>query len=116
MNSAQLEITPRPRLSAVIALLAREHLPTTDLTEQHCEHFFLFGPPAAPTGLVGLELSGAVGLLRSLAVQQGNRGAGHGTALVRYAEDHARAYGVRDLFLLTTTAEAFFARLGYRSI
>jgi N-acetylglutamate synthase-like GNAT family acetyltransferase len=31
-------------------------------------------------------------------------------------EEHARSEGVRELYLLTTTAEGFFAGLGYRSI
>ena len=30
------------------------------------------------------------------------------------AERHARSRGVRELYLLTTTAERFFERLGYR--
>jgi N-acetylglutamate synthase-like GNAT family acetyltransferase len=36
-----------------------------------------------------------------------------GTALVRYAESYAPLAGCSSLFLLTTTAEGFFARLGY---
>ena len=46
----------------------RGELPIADLTDGHCEHFFYWGPPDAPTGLVGLELFGDVALLRSLVV------------------------------------------------
>jgi amino-acid N-acetyltransferase len=106
-------IRPRPSLAAAKSLLESVGLPTTDLTEAHCEHFFFWGPPASPTGLVGLELSGDVALLRSLAVSPEVRFSGMGTALVRFAENHARETGVRTLYLLTTTAEAFFVRLGY---
>jgi arsenate reductase len=52
-------------------------------------------------------------LLRSLVVDAGRRGTGEGAALLRHAESQARARGVRTLYLLTTTAEPFFARHGY---
>jgi amino-acid N-acetyltransferase len=106
-------IRPRPALCAATALLESAQLPTADLTEAHCEHFFCAGPADAPTGLVGLELFGDVALLRSLVVSAEARSSGMGSALVRFAEDHARARGVRAVYLLTTTAEAFFLRRGY---
>jgi amino-acid N-acetyltransferase len=106
-------IHPRPRLAAAAALLEGAQLPTADLTEQHCEHFFFAGPAEAPTGLVGLELLGEVALLRSLVVAPGSRGGGTGAALVAHAERYARERAVRELYLLTTTAEAFFRKRGY---
>ena len=106
-------IRPRPSLAAAKALLEAAGLPFGDLTDAHCEHFFYWGPPDAPTGLVGLELFGHVALLRSLVVSPDTRSSGMGTALVRYAESYALSQGARTLFLLTTTAEGFFARLGY---
>jgi amino-acid N-acetyltransferase len=106
-------ISARPSLASVVALLEGAALPTEDLTEAHCENFFFAGAAATPTGLVGLEVYGDVALLRSLVVTPGLRGSGEGTALLRHAEDQARARGVRDLYLLTTTAESFFARQGY---
>ena len=45
----------RPPLAAVIDLLNRAHLPTQDLTEAHCEHFYFSGTTRELTGLVGLE-------------------------------------------------------------
>ena len=106
-------ILARPPLAGVIALLDRAHLPTEDLTEDHCQHFYFSGPAHAPTGLVGLELYGDVALLRSLVVAEEIRGQGAGRALLQHAEAQARAHGVRQLFLLTTTAEDFFATQGY---
>jgi len=32
------------------------------------------------------------------------------------AERHAREHGAREIYLLTTTAERFFARAGYESV
>jgi amino-acid N-acetyltransferase len=106
-------IRQKPPLAAAKALLESAELPTADLTEQHCEHFFYWGSAAAPSGLVGLELLGGVGLLRSLVVSPGARSSGMGTALVQFAENYARSQGVHALYLLTTTAEGFFARRGY---
>ena len=79
-------IRQRPSLEAAKSLLEAAQLPTADLTEAHCEHFFYWGPAAAPTGLVGLELLGDVALLRSLVVSAGERSSGMGTALVNFAE------------------------------
>ena len=106
-------ISVNPDLDRVQTLLATAQLPIQDLTAAHCRDFFFTGPPDAPTGLVGLELFGDVALLRSLVVTPAGRNAGAGTALVRHAEGYARSRGVRALYLLTTTAETFFAKRGY---
>lgn len=106
-------IAHRPPLQAAVALLAAAKLPTEDLTAAHCEHFFHTGPAAAPEGLVGLEIFGEVALLRSLVIPESRRGAGAGSQLLAHAEAHARAQGVKQLYLLTTTAEGFFAKRGY---
>jgi amino-acid N-acetyltransferase len=107
-------ISAGPGLRAATALLSAARLPTEDLTEEHCRNFFYTGSADAPTGLVGLELLGDVALLRSLVVAPGDRRSGIGAALVEHAERHARSQGVDALYLLTTTAEAFFARRGYK--
>jgi len=111
--TTSLNISPRPSLAVAARLLQAAHLPTEDLTPAHCEHFFFAGPAGEPTGLVGLEIYGEVALLRSLVVAPERRGAGQGVALLKHAEGHARARGVRAIYLLTTTAEAFFAKQGY---
>ena len=112
MNST--DISRRPEFAAVVALLANARLPIEDLTESHCAHFFHIGEGASPQGLVGLELFGDVALLRSLVVAESRRGHGDGSRLLARAESHARELGVREIFLLTTTAETFFARRGYQ--
>lgn len=76
--------------------------------------FFGCVQDGALVGAVGLERYGQVGLLRSLAVTPSRRGRGIGYALVACVEEEARSHGLRSLYLLTTTAGAFFARLGYQ--
>jgi amino-acid N-acetyltransferase len=107
------EISARPSLQSAVQLLQQANLPTEDLTAAHCENFFFSGPSSAPSGIVGLELFGEVALLRSLVVAPGRRGTGAGASLLSHAEEQARKRGVRSLYLLTTTAEPFFARHGY---
>jgi protein-tyrosine-phosphatase/N-acetylglutamate synthase-like GNAT family acetyltransferase len=111
-----ISISRRPPFRSAIELLESAGLPTEDLTEAHCENFHFTGPAGGPTGLVGLEIFADVALLRSLVVAPGRRGTGEGAALLRYAEAEARARGVRTLYLLTTTAESFFARHGYSRV
>ncbi len=109
-------ISLRPERAAVLTLLESAGLPTADLAEGILEHFFSMGPRPQPYGVVGLEIHDNVALLRSLAVSPQNRSAGAGSRLVSHAEDYARSLGVEVVYLLTTTAEPFFAKRGYRRI
>lgn len=108
--------------AAVATLLAEAGLPLAGL-----EATFLLvarDEPAAvaagkPTGegpvvgAIGLEPYPPAGLLRSLVVAPAYRGAGTATALVARLLETADARGVTDLWLLTTSAAPFFARLGF---
>lgn len=109
----QFQIRARPAFDAAVQLLRKADLPTEDLTPAHVDHFFYSGTAAQPTGLVGLEIFGDVALLRSLVVTPERRGSGEGHLLLEHAEREASSRGVRELYLLTTTAEPFFAKCGY---
>ncbi len=109
-------IRERPPHSGVVALLEAEGLPSSDLTESHLKHFFFTGNDGAPSALVGLEIYGEDGLLRSLVVSSAARTQGLGAALVRHAEDYAASRQVRALYLLTTTAASYFEHRGYRRV
>lgn len=99
------------RLGDAKQLLQSSNLPVSDLGPK----VMLFGEQREGqlVGIVGLERHGVVGLMRSLAVDPGHRGNGLGARLVDMLEDAALGLGVHSLFLLTTTAEPFFARRGY---
>jgi|HubBroStandDraft_4_1064222.scaffolds.fasta_scaffold626643_1 amino-acid N-acetyltransferase len=109
-------IAARPALGAAVALLEGAGLPAKDLTAAHLEYFFYSGAPESPSGLVGLELSDDTALLRSLVVTPEARTRGLGSMLVEHAEGYARSRGAGALYLLTTTAERFFAKRGYTRI
>jgi N-acetylglutamate synthase-like GNAT family acetyltransferase len=67
-------------------------------------------------GAVGAQVDGPDALMRSLVVAPAWRGAGVGSALVRRLEAAAAAWGVERWWLLTTTAEKFFASRGFRAV
>ncbi len=98
----------------VLELLAACGLDHGDITEQKLRHFVVARRSEEIVGAAGLEISGGDALLRSVAVAEGYRRRGVGRSLVEAAERHALSMGVAHIYLLTLTAEAFFAKLGYR--
>jgi amino-acid N-acetyltransferase len=103
-------------LPAIIRLLDESGLPSEDLTPAFLERFWLIWDARCLAGVIGLEAHGASGLLRSLAVAPPYRNKGLAARLVAGLETAAAGMGVQQLYLLTTTAENYFARLGYRKI
>lgn len=101
---------------ALGVLLQSADLSTEDITPEMLEHFLVAHLGKALVGSAGLDVQGEAGLLRSVAVDEAHRGLGLGKRLVEAMEDHARAAGMRELYLLTTTAENFFSGLGYRKV
>ena len=67
-------------------------------------------------GAVGLQNADGAGLLRALVVTPSLHRQGRGAALVAAAERLAAGRGIDDVYLLTTTAPAFFALLDYLRI
>jgi protein-tyrosine-phosphatase/N-acetylglutamate synthase-like GNAT family acetyltransferase len=102
----------RDELDAIRALLAAAKLPTQDLDTAHIR-WFVDAHDGALAGVGGVETFGDAGLLRSVCVTEARRGSGTGKALVDAIERWSRAQGMRELVLLTETAETFFARRGY---
>ena len=111
-----IAIGSKPTFVAVTTLLSSAQLPTTDIKEELLENFFFAGTLDQPIGIIGLELSPPHALLRSLVVDASVRASGVGSQLLERAEQHARANGVRTVYLLTNTAESFFARRGYSRV
>jgi amino-acid N-acetyltransferase len=100
-------------LPAIRALLAASGLPEADVTSAHLASFWVLRDASGLAAVVGLERRGRAALLRSLAVRADRRGGGVGAELLAHAESQAGALGVDALYLLTTTAERFFAARGY---
>ncbi len=73
----------------------------------------LYDADSALIGSFGLELFGSHALLRSIVVFNDLRGRGFGIDLVNNALESAITHNVRQLFLLTTTADKFFSKFGF---
>ena len=102
----------RADLPAIAALLSECALPADDV-QAHVDHFVVARYRERLVGVVGLELADRAALLRSLAVEPAWRNRGVARALYARILAHARLLGIEKLYLLTTTARAFFAKLGF---
>jgi amino-acid N-acetyltransferase len=99
-------------LTAVQQLLSACDLPL-DGVEENFGEFIVAEENDGIAGVIGLERYGAAALLRSAAVAPESRNSGVGQRLVREVIDRASAEGVREIYLMTTTAEEYFPRFGF---
>lgn len=114
-GAVQLRAATPSDLAAVRALLTAAALPL-DGVPPDLAHFLVAERAGHVVGAIGLEDYGDTALLRSAVVDPAVRGSGVGEALVRALLDAARARGMRELVLLTTTAEHWFPRFGFERI
>jgi amino-acid N-acetyltransferase len=111
-----MEIFAHPQPHKTKTLLESCGLPISDLDLKKFENFLYVGTFDSPIGIIGLEIFNSVALLRSLAVSKEARGKGYAKLLVSSIENLAKSKNIKELYLLTETAEAFFKKLDYCSI
>lgn len=97
----------------ILALLTEAGLPTAGVVD-HLGDFLVAEVEGRLTGVAGIERYGDAALLRSVAVDAAARGTGLGGRLTGRALEAARRSGARAVYLLTTTAEGYFPRHGFR--
>jgi len=102
-------------LAQVEAMLVAADLPVAGVAE-FIRGFVVAEDGGELVGVAGVEAHGEDGLLRSVAVAPSHRGRGLGARLTEGVMDAARSAGHRRLYLLTTTAAAYFPRHGFRTI
>lgn len=109
-----MEILEIKDILEVELLLSGFSLPTSDL--RSTDKVKLFGAYQNENliGCIGVELHGSFALLRSLAVNLNNREKGIGKQLVEYVEIFCERKNVKEVFLLTETANQYFEKRGYR--
>ncbi|WP_284878372.1 arsenic resistance N-acetyltransferase ArsN2 [Brevundimonas sp. MEB006b] len=96
--------------AGLIAALQAQGLPAPE-----AGRYFSADHHGTMVGYVGLEGEGRDLLLRSLVVLPDRKARGLGARVLAAAETVAGDLGGERLHLLTTTAEPFFARHGYRA-
>ena len=100
-------------LAAIGALLQAAGLPHGDVVESGAKFLVAHDAAGQVVGAVGAEVHGPDALLRSLVVAPESRGLGLGDELMRRLDAVAAEWGVERWWLLTTTAERFFANRGF---
>jgi amino-acid N-acetyltransferase len=93
----------------ILDLVETVHLPSEGIAEA-MEYFWVARAGEHIVGTVGLEVYDDMALLRSLAVAPACQHTGLGRALTDTALSYLTTRQFRAVYLLTTTAEAFFAR------
>ena len=99
-------------LGDVATLLEANGLPHSDLRGDS-GLFFVGRVGERVVAAGGVELYGADALLWSVVVAEPHRSRGYGSVVCDELEDAAVAEGADALYLLTTTAEAFFRERGF---
>ncbi|MFI5235397.1 MAG: arsenic resistance N-acetyltransferase ArsN2 [Gemmatimonadales bacterium] len=99
-------------LPAIERLLSMHRLPLVGVREG-IAGFMVAEEDGALAGVIGLEVRGGYGLLRSAAVAPDHQGKGVGRALVARVLAEARVRKLKAVYLLTTTAEGYFPVFGF---
>ena len=102
-------------LQPIKALLTARGLPVAGVDE-HWKTFIVARDGDTLVGCGGAEAYQFAALIRSVAVDPKYRSAGIGRRLVRQLLDRLASRGLREFYLLTTTAEEYFKKRGFKPI
>ena len=100
---------------AIKDLLTSASLPTAGV-DDHWQTFLVARDGDKLIGCGGAEAYPTAALIRSIAVDPAYRSRGVGRRIVRQLLDRLASRGLREFYLLTTTAEDYFARRGFKKI
>jgi len=113
------EITIAPAtasdVDAIKALLSESGLPV-DGVDEHWKTFLVARDDSSIVACGGAEAYQFAALIRSVAVKSEHRKNGIGRRIVRQLLDRLASRGLREFYLLTTTAEAYFKKRGFKTI
>lgn len=103
-------------LELIRRMLRDAALPVEGLEDQFGPGYAVATEDGEVIGAAGVERYGRYGLLRSVVVSPQVRRRGTAELLVRDRLAWAGTEGLESVFLLTTTAERYFARLGFERV
>ncbi len=112
-----ISITPARAedLEGIKALLLANDLPTAGV-DDHWKTFLIARDGEKMVGCGGAEAYQFAALIRSIAVDAAYRSHGIGRRIVRQLLDRLASRGLREFYLLTTTAEDYFRKRGFKPI
>jgi amino-acid N-acetyltransferase len=112
-----ITITPASAedLEPIKALLVANGLPVAGVDE-HWKTFIVARDGDRIVACGGAEAYQFAALIRSVAVDAGYRSSGIGRRIVRQLLDRLASRGLREFYLLTTTAEEYFKKRGFKPI
>ena len=93
-------------------LLKDNGLPFSDIENESIQ-LFSIAQENQNIGIIGFEKCGKSGLLRSFVIEEQYRSKGIGAQVLSDFEKLVSELEISDLYLLTTTADKFFARNGF---
>jgi amino-acid N-acetyltransferase len=102
-------------LPRIKELLTQNDLPTAGVDE-HWRTFVIARAGDAIVGCGGAEAYQFAALIRSIAVEEAWRSRGLGRRITRQLLDRLASRGLREFYLLTTTAESYFRKRGFKTI
>jgi amino-acid N-acetyltransferase len=114
---SDITITPATAadLEPIKALLLANDLPTAGV-DDHWKTFIVARDGGKLVACGGAEAYQVAALLRSIAVLPEYRSHGLGRRIVRQLLDRLASRGLREFYLLTTTAEEYFKKRGFKPI
>lgn len=112
MSSGAIVKLRQADLAQLEALLRANHLPADDCVEQ-VQHYCASYQGDELIAAGAIEPVAPYGLLRSIVVREDHRGRGLAQRMTRHLLNHARDEGRMAIYLLTETAQAYFASLGF---
>lgn len=95
-------------------MLIANKLPVDDIADN--TKLFMLTRKGKLIGTGGLEMLGDVALIRSVSTDDSLRGQGLGKYVVDELEQFAIRAGMQTLYLVTTSADQFFSKLGYATV
>ena len=101
-------------LQEVKQLLRQNKLPVEDIAD--LLHFFIVRKDKKIIGVIGLEVYNQYGLLRSMATSATYRNLGLAASLVDKLLQYAAELGLKEMYLLTETAEKYFEKRSFHKI
>ena len=110
-----IELAEKDNLNLLQSILEQNNLPTDDIYNNSIR-FFVAKKNDRILGLVGLEVFKPFGLLRSLAVIDEFKNKQIGKKLVEYLISESKSEEIKELYLLTTTADKYFSKFGFIQI